>query len=287
MSRLLVHPVAQILWGIMIAASLFGCESSSPAIAANSSRLDQVLERAVLKVGIRADNPPHSYIREDGQWVGFDVDVANAIARYYGVALERVKVDELTRISFLQNGRIDIAIASISHTHKRDQEIDFSQTYFWSIQTFIVRNGTATSLHDLVGEVVGFDRGSHALSNWTDWLQTHGYTDKPQVVEFSDKRAAIEAVKQGTIAGWAEDLEVLASFAQSSPELTILTESIGVKQDGIGLVENDSTWRDAINIALQELETSGQYDIMYDRWFGPASNAPIPLQSRIEVWPNG
>jgi Bacterial extracellular solute-binding proteins, family 3 len=68
-----------------------------------------------------------------------------------------------------------------------------------------------------------------------------------------DKQAAAEAVRQGAIAGWAEDYEILASFANQHGSLTVLgDESIGLKLDGIGVRENDSELRDAINYALQQ-----------------------------------
>jgi polar amino acid transport system substrate-binding protein len=149
-----------------------------------------------------------------------------------------------------------------------------------------VRKGEIASLTDLVGKRVGMDRGSSAIGNWQAWLQRNEHTGEPEIVEFTDKRAAAEAVRQGAIAGWAEDYEILASFAKQDPSLQVLDgEGIGVKLDGIGVVENDSKLRDAINIALQTIATSGEYDKIYDRWFGPNADTPVPQQQRIEVWP--
>jgi polar amino acid transport system substrate-binding protein len=240
------------------------------------------------RAGVRLDNPPHSFIDEGGEWIGFDVDIAAALAEELDVELEMVRVDELTRISFLKNGKIDVAVASMSHTHKRDLEIDFSQTYFWSKQTFLVRKGEISSLEELVGETVGMDRGSSAIGNWRDWLADNGFPDDPEIVEFSDKQAAVEAVRQGAIAGWAEDYEILASFAKVDPSLAVLEgEGIGLKLDGIGVRENDSETLDAVNAALQRIAASGAYDEIYDRWFGPNSDTPIPPQGAIEIWPQG
>ena len=64
--------------------------------------------------------------------VGFDVDLAHAIAAQMGLEPELIVVDGTTRISFLQEGRVDISIASMNHTRKRDNAIDFSITYFWT-----------------------------------------------------------------------------------------------------------------------------------------------------------
>src|SRR5215216_731556 len=256
---------------------------------AQKSVLEAVKERGVLRAGIRIDNPPHSFIAYDGRWQGFDVEIAEAIAEDFGVKLEKIKVDELTRISFLQNGQIDIAVASISHTKKRDEQIDFSQTYFWSKQTFLVKKGEVKALADLVGKRVGVSRGSHAIGNWRDWLTRKGHQFDPAlVVEFGNKQAGVEAVRQGAISGYAEDFEVLASFAKNAPTLAVIeAEAIGMKQDGIGVRENDSKIRDAINFALQRIAKSGKYKRIYDAWFGPEAAAPVPEAGEIEIWPDG
>jgi len=279
-----------LLFCVLVVALTSACggESSDGGAAAKGGTLAAVEKRGAVRAGIRIDNPPHSFIDDDGNWVGFDIDIAAAVARQLGVRLEKVRVDELTRISFLQNGKIDMAVASMSHTHEREAEVDFSQTYFWSKQTFLVRKGELGSLEDLVGETVGMDRGSSAIGNWRDWLKANGHDDAPEIVEFDEKQAAVEAVRQGAIAGWAEDYEILASFAKRDPSLTVLgDESIGLKLDGIGVRENDSEMRDAINAALQRIWSSGEYKRIYDRWFGPAADTPVPLQGAVEVWPNG
>jgi polar amino acid transport system substrate-binding protein len=176
----------------------------------------------------------------------------------------------------------------MSHTHEREAEVDFSQTYFWSKQTFLVRRGEIGALEELVGKPVGMDRGSSAIGNWRDWLKANGHDAAAEIVEFDEKQAAVEAVRQGAIAGWAEDYEIRASFAKRDPSLSVLgDESIGLKLDGIGVRENDSEMRDAINAALQRIWSSGEYKRIYDRWFGPAADTPVPLQGAVEVWPRG
>jgi len=278
---------SSLRWTLLLSAA-FVIAVGSNAANAQKSVLDAVKDRGALRAGVRTDNPPHGFITQDGNWVGFDVDIAEAVAKELGVKLEKVKVDELTRISYLQTGQIDIAVASMSHTRKRDEQIDFSQTYFWSRQTFLVKKGQTRKLADLVGKRIGVTRGSHALGNWRDWLARHGHTfDASLVLEFGNKRAGVEAVHQGAISGYAEDYEILSSLAKGDLALVILDEAIGMKQDGIGVRENDSKIRDAVNFALQNIAKSGQYAKIYERWFGPKSDTPVPPAGEIEVWPNG
>jgi polar amino acid transport system substrate-binding protein len=266
---------------------LSGCGGGTAS--APTSVFDQVKKRGVIAVGVRTDDPPHSYINDQGQLVGFDIDIADAIARHWNVDLNLIKADELTRISYLQNGKIDIAVASISKTRKRAQTVDFSQTYFWSKQSFLVRKGAISKLDDLVGKRVGADRGSSASGNWQTWLKAHDKPANADIVLFGDKHLAADSVKQGVIAGWAEDYEILASYAKYDPSLKVLDDpgGIGLKLDGIAVRKNDSAFLLAVNLALQDIAASGQYDSIYQRWFGPDSATPVPRLASIEVWPNG
>ncbi len=273
---------------LVVAASvLMACGGGQTS--SSRSVIDQVKQQGVVRVGVRTDDPPHSFIDQQGQLVGFDIDVANDIAKHWSVRLELVRADELTRISYLQNGKIDIAVASISKTRKRARSVDFSETYFWSKQSFLVRKGAISRLSELVGKRVGADRGSSASGNWHDWLKRHNYPASPDIVLFGDKHVAAAAVGQGTIAGWAEDYEILASYAKSDPSLTVLDDpgGIGLKLDGIALHKNDSALLLAVNLALQDIAASGEYDAIYGRWFGPDSATPMPRLASIEVWPNG
>ena len=103
-----------------------------------SSVLDQVMEAGVVRVGVRNDNPPVSFIDDSGDWVGFDLELAAALGEELGVEVELVPVDGTTRISFLESGQVDMSVASMNHTRSRDAAIDFSVTYFWDNQSFLV-----------------------------------------------------------------------------------------------------------------------------------------------------
>jgi polar amino acid transport system substrate-binding protein len=227
-------------------------------------------------------------VNEKGEWVGFDVDIANAIAKQMGVRIEVVSVTELTRISFTKDGKIDAAITSISKTWDRAHEIAFSETYFWSYQTFLVRKDSGlTTLRDLVGKKIAADRGGNADDNWLAWLSRNGFEGQAEVVQFGDKQAAVAAVRNGTVAGYAMDYEPLLKQAQANPDLEPLKQEggFGPKYDGVAVHQNDTKILNAINFALQEIAATGEYDRIYNKWFGPQSATPLPLQGHITVWP--
>lgn len=266
---------------LIIVLSMAACVSTSTA---SISKLEAVTEDGRVRVGIRFDNPPLSFIDNEGNWVGFDVDLANALAEEMGLEIERVRVDETTRISFLQEDKIDMAVASMNHTRSRDEAVDFSITYFWDNQSFLVRKGTYTSLEEIMGQKVAANAGSSAIPSWKAFSAKAG-GPTPDIVEFIDKLAAMQALRDGAVEGYTEDNITLLALAAADPNLELIPGGHNPVQFGIGLPENDSKWRDAVNLALQELWKNGIYHEIYDKWFGPEADIELLLAGQMEIWP--
>lgn len=270
---------------LFISLSISACgASSAPRALSDASKLDQVRDSGIVRIGVRNDNPPLSFINSSGEWVGFDVDLAQAMAAHMGLEPELVVVDEATRISFLQEDKIDLAVASMNHTRSRDEAVDFSVTYFWDRQTFLVRDGEINGLEALFGRTVAMNAGSSAIPGWEAYVAAQG-GEPSEIVEFSDKQAAMQALRDGAVDGYAEDGITLAAFAAGDESLRLLAEGFNPVQFGFGVPEGDSEWRDAVNFALQDLWLNGTYHRLYDRWFGPQAEVPFPLGGEMEIWP--
>ena len=252
----------------------------------SSSTSDEVDEAGLVRIGVRNDNPPMSFVNEDGEWVGFDVELAEALAAQLGVEAEMVVVDGTTRISFLQDGNVDMSIASMNHTRSRDDAIDFSITYFWDNQSFLVRKGTYSAVEDLFGATVAANAGSSAIPSWQAYSAAAGAAE-PEIVEFGDKLAAMQALRDGAVEGYTEDNITMLALAAGDPELELLPGGHNPVQFGIGVPNDDSAWRDRVNYALQELWKDGTYQEIYERWFvGPDAPIQLPLGGAMEVWPD-
>jgi polar amino acid transport system substrate-binding protein len=248
------------------------------------SKLDQVNESGKVRVGIRFDNPPLSFIDSEGNWVGFDIDLANALADRMDLEIEQVRVDETTRISFLQEDNIDMAVASMNHTRSREEAVDFSITYFWDNQSFLIRKGTYNHLDELMGQKVAANAGSSAIPSWQEYSRQAG-GPAPEIVEFTDKLAAMQALRDGAVEGYTEDNITLLALAAGDPNLELLPGGHNPVQFGIGLPENDSEWRDAVNAGLQALWKDGAYQEIYNKWLGPGAEIELPLGGQMEIWP--
>jgi polar amino acid transport system substrate-binding protein len=274
---------AKLIFALLLMALLAGSLGYPVAAQSPDSTLTRVQDSGQLRAGIRFDNPPFSFITPEGDWVGFDVDLATEIARRLGVELERVQVDETTRISFLQDGSIDVAVASMNHTRRREEAVDFSITYFWDQQTFMARAGEFESIDELFGRVVAMNAGSSAIDAWNRYVDAQG-GERSEIVEFTDKLAAVQALKDGAVDAYAEDGITLIALAAGDESLVNLPGGFNAVQFGLGLPENDSEWRDAINLILQDMWLDGTYAEIYERWFGPEADVQLPLGGQMEVW---
>lgn len=281
MKRSIVLIAMILVVGILLNA----CQLSQSATTTESTR-ERVKREGKVRIGVRNDNPPLSFIDEDGNWVGFDVDLAAAMAARLGVEHELVQVDGTTRISFLQEGRVEMSIASMNHTRQRDDAVDFSITYFWDNQSFLIRKGTYHSIEDLFGAKVAANAGSSAISSWQAYSAAAG-APEPEIVEFNDKLAAMQALRDGAVEGYTEDNITMLALAAGDPNLELLPGGHNPVQFGIGVPVNDSQWRDQVNYTLQDLWKDGTFEEIYNHWFvGPDAPIQLPLGGQMEVWPN-
>jgi polar amino acid transport system substrate-binding protein len=274
-------PARPLLVSVVLGVLAAACGSDGEA----ETRLDSVQESGVVRIGVRNDNPPMSFISDTGAWVGFDVDLAAAMAAELDVEAELVVVDGTTRISFIQDGRVDMSIASMNHTRSRDESIDFTITYFWDNQSFLVRAGTYAAIDDLIGETVAANVGSSVIASWEAYVAERD-GPMPDIVQFDDKLAAMQALRDGAVEGYSEDNITLLSLAAGDEGLALLPGGHNPVQFGIGVPEDDSRWRDRLNTALQELWNDGTYMSVYERWFeGPERIIDLPLGGQMELWP--
>lgn len=273
------RPVIVMLTLLVLASA---CTDSA---SETTSTLASVEESGTVRIGVRNDNPPLSFIDDNGDWIGFDIDLARALAAEMGFELELVPVDGTTRITFLQEGQVDMSVASMNHTRSRDEAIDFSITYFWDNQSFLVRTGTVASIDELFEATVAANVGSSTIDSWTAYIEQRGGA-VPEIVEFDDKLAAMEALRSGAVDGYTEDNVTLLSLAAGDPGLELLPDGHNPVQFGVGVPENESQWRDTVNLALQDLWTAGTFQQLYARWFEDDGRIiDLPLGGQMEVWP--
>ncbi len=241
--------------------------------------LADVKRKGVLVVGVKDELPPFSYLDEKSkELVGYDIDIARAIAAELGVRLELKPVTSAERIPLLIEGKIDLIAATLTKTPEREREIDFSCSYFFSGQKFIAWKGTLKTLKDLDGKKVGTAEGT------TSFEYARQQLPKAIIVTYRDYYAALRDLEQGRLFAVTTGEAMLAGVLAKSPkrgEMEIARPQIHLDIYGLGMRRGDKNFVDFVNATLLKMEKTGEAKKIYEKWFGEKSDFPIRRTFKI------
>jgi len=137
-----------------------------PCICFAGPTYDKVKDAGVVQAGLMYNSIPAAYFNDKNEWVGFDVDIASEVVKRIGqsmgkeLKMEKIKLNNKTRISFLTSGRIDMSTANMTHKRERDKTIDFSITYFFDGEKILAKKGKYKSHKDFVGKKLASMQGT-------------------------------------------------------------------------------------------------------------------------------
>ena len=197
------------------------------------------------------------------------------IAKNLGVEVKFQQVTSKTRIPLVSSGQIDIAAASMTHKVQRDDTIDFTISYFFDGQSMLVRNDCkATDAKAFAGKKVGAIQGATSGENFKKVVPD------AKIISFQEYPQAVMALKKGKIDAVTTDLVWCTTQANDSKgTLKVMGGTLSTEPYGMGIAENESNLRDAINFAIQNAVKDGTYATLYKKWFG---KNPTVLP---ELWP--
>ena len=279
MPRLLL-PLLGIL--LLALAACSGGASTRAVASAPATSLDAIKARGELRVAVKADAPPFSSKLGETQ-VGFDADIAQALAAELGIAKVRfVPVASGERLGVLLRGEVDLAIATMTITRKREQVVDFSIPYFEDGQTFLVPAASSIKHYsELDGKKVGAQVGSTTLANLAQ------VAPSAIAVPCTNLEEGLAELAAGRIDALSSDSLLLLGLQLDHPELALrlLPDRCSSEPYGIAMAENQSDLRDLVNDALMAMWESGQWHTMASTWFGPGAKHATRLDFAMPVVP--
>lgn len=229
----------------------------------------ETIEEGVLKVGSCLDYPPFESI-ENGDEVGFDVDVIEEIASRLDLEVEWITADFDTIFTAVDTQQFDVAAAAITATgpdgEERDQTVDFTDFYYNSRQAVAVNvNETpdVESLEDLEpGDVVGVQRGttgaSYAEENVPEGVEIRTYPEGP---------ASLRDLEAGQVQAAVNDEPFTAEFIQDLEGVEIVDTPDTNEKYAFAVSEENPGLRDAISAAFQEIVADGTYEEIFGTYF--------------------
>jgi polar amino acid transport system substrate-binding protein len=189
--RLLIGAVAVAL-GVVFS-------SVDRAAEAANERFMKVLERGKLVVGVKADYKPWGFRDSSGALVGMEIDMAQDVADALGVELELVPVQSSNRMQFLEQGKIDLMIATMSDRSDRRKVVGIPEpNYYTSGTNLLARAGAVSKWEDLRDKPVCGKQGA-----FYNKVVAQRYGAK--IIAFVNNAEAKQALRDGKCIGWVYD----------------------------------------------------------------------------------
>lgn len=237
--------------------------------AAQAEALDSIMAAKVIKVAVPQDFAPFGFVGKDLKPQGYDIDMANLIAKELGVKAEIIPVTSANRIPYLQTKKADIVISSLGKNPEREKVIDFSNAYapFFS-GVFGVKDVAVKSPEDLKGKTVGATRGAIEEQE----LSKSAPADAT-IKRFEDNNATIAAFISGQVDLIATGNTVAATVAERSPaRAPVLKFVIKDSPCYVGLNKDEPKLMTKLNEIIAKAKSSGELGKLSEKWL----KAPLP-----------
>lgn len=261
----------QLIAGFVALAALFSQTVQADQVA-------DIKKRGELVVGVLGTDEPNSFVDpKTRQIVGYDVDLANAVAKKLGVKLTIKQLAVAARIPELEQGRVDLLAASLTHNKERESKIDFSLTTFVTGQKVLVRKDSGIgAVAQLAGKKVLTVKGGTQEQNIRKAVPT------VDVVTFETTGQAFIALQQGKGIGYVNDevsiLDDYAKLGAAQKDYAILPQNLSIEPLALGIRKGEPGFKAVVDGTLRDLEKSGEAEKLFFTWYGPASK--VKFQAR-------
>jgi glutamate transport system substrate-binding protein len=274
---------AILLTGAAIAGGLAGCGGGGATTVVQKAKDDKK-----LVIGVKYDQPGLGLKQPDGTVVGFDVDVAKYIANQLGVPASGITWKEArsaNRESFLQQGQVDMVVATYSINDDRKKKVTFGGPYYIAHQDTLIRadDSSITSLDTLAGKKICQVTGSNSWKNITQGTNKESKKVAADLVPAGGYDECITKLKGKAIDAVTTDDTILAGFAKrEGSSVKVAGAPFTDEKYGVGLKKGDKESCDAVNKAIVKMYQDGTAKTLFDKYFGgtglqfTATSAPTP-----------
>lgn len=245
--------VLKLLSGIMILTFLaVGCGENKDT------------KNDILRVGLTADYPPFEFIKDD-QIVGFDIDLANAIAKDLNMQIELIDMDLDGLIPALSTNRIDCIISGMTVTEERKKNVAFSVPYFTPQFAMLYRRDEPIStIKDLNNSIIGVQLGSAMESYLKDQA---AQVENLRIVSLKRNHILTQELVLARYDGVLVEEAQAKEFVKIHPDLDY--NLFGSQDMGVAVaVQLHSPWKTKIDSALIKLRDSGELAKIKEKWLG-------------------
>ena len=278
---MLLSRIAAGAFAVLTAVALTACGGGSDTPGASTdfpegSTMAKLNAAQKITIGTKFDQPLFGLMGPDGTPVGFDVEIGKLIAKQLGIPedkIEWVETVSQNREPFIQNGQVDIVVATYTINDKRKEVIDFAGPYYIAGQSFLVAKGNPAGITST--DTVG-DNTICTVTGSTSEKNIKEITDKVITVDkYSD---CLEPIRRGDAQALTTDNVILAGLVdQNGDEFEVVDYTFTEEPYGIGLKLGDDDFRTFINDTLEASFEDGSWAKAWENTAGkvlPTPEAP-------------
>lgn len=233
-----------------------------------------------LKVGVKMDQPGLGNMEPGSDSPeGFDIEIAKITAAALGFApdqIEWVETVSANREPFLQQGNVDLVVATYTINDERKEVVDFAGPYYVAGQDLLVAaDSDIAGPDDLAGSTVCSVDGSTPAQNITE-----EYPDA-ELVTYDTYSKCVTDLQSGSVDAVTTDDAILRGYAaQYEGEFTVAGEPFTEEPYGVGMPKDDQALRDAVNDALEASMEDGTWTEAFEYTLGDSSEVEQPTVDR-------
>ena len=264
----------------VMALSMTACGSSNSAAettaadteAAESQAEETTAEEAkttdggTLIVGFDQDFPPMGFVGDDGEYTGFDLELAQVVAKRLGLEYKAQPIDWDSKDMELESGNIDCIWNGFTMTGRED-DYTWTEPYMANQQVFVVANDSdINSQADLAGKIVEVQADSSAEAALKEAPELTA-TFK-ELLTTADYNTAFMDLEQGAVDAIAMDVIVAGyQIQQRNADFKILDDSLSEEEYGVGFKKGNTELRDKVQSTLEEMAEDGTLQEVSEKWF--------------------
>ena len=244
-------------------ALLAGCSAS------NDKNDEQGTEKNTLTVGFDQNFPPYGYVGDDGEFTGFDIDLAKEAAKRMDLELKLQPIDWDSKDLELSSKAIDCIWNGFT-INGREDDYTWTVPYMDNSQVFVVKaSSNITTFDDLEGKIVTAQADSAALHALEEDDYKELTASFKELVTRAEYNTAFMELEAGSIDAIAMDIGVAKyQIEGKEDEYIILEEPIVEEQYGVGFLLGNTELRDKVQATLEEMVEDGTFSKISNDWFG-------------------
>lgn len=274
----MMKKIVSLALALVMTAALAACgtNGSKPSEEGGAGDVQKIINRGVLKVGCKADIPKFSLLNTaTGEYEGFEDDLAYEIAgSIFGCTADEAKEKKLvefqgvtakTRGPLLENGEIDLVIATFTITPERKETYNFSTPYYTDAVGFLVNKDSGIdSIEGLDKKIIGVAQSATTKEVFRKYVDENGFNVNPEFQEFDGYPAMAQALATKQIDCFAVDRAILTGYVNDGNH--ILEDRFAEQDYGVVSAKENTGLAAVVEEKVTTMISDGSLKTLQDKW---------------------